>query len=160
MLVESLTVVVAAGPLHASGAVNLGYLGAGQGGSHFQLLVRVSSFEESLVCGFQKALVVLEVGGGLLRVAAGCVTLHHLVLHGGGHADRVDSVGVVEEAVATGVRLHVLPSVASPSAGHKVHGAFAVGLFVELVLGRLGHALESIGLHGVAVSRASFAGFH
>lgn len=157
MLVESLTVVVAASPLNASGAVDLSNLSASQSGSNFQLLVGLGSLEEVLVRSLEETLVILEVGRELLGVATGGVTLHHFVLHRGGHADRVNPVGVVEEAVAAGVSLDILPAIASPSAGHKVHGAFTVIFLSKLVLFRLelGEALGTTGLHGVAVLGAA-----
>lgn len=147
MLVESLTVVIAAGPLYSCCAINLCNLSAGQSSSNFQLLICLRPFKEVLVRSIQEALVILEVGWSLLRIAMVSVTLHHLVFHCGGHTDRVNPVGVVKETVATGIGLDILPAITLPSAGHKVHGAFIVLFFSELVLFGLELGQAFLGLH-------------
>jgi len=82
MLVECATVMVTASPLHASSIIHLSHFSTRQSGSNFQLVTRSTRLVEILICSLQKASIILEVGGCLLRVASLGVTLHHLVLHG------------------------------------------------------------------------------
>ena len=116
-----------------------------------KLIKRHLLIKEAGVGSTAKAVGLFEDGGLL-----GVEVLSNSILLAGAESYRVNAVRVVEELVRLGISFDVLPAVALPSAGDKLHGAVCllmrVGAAEVVAVDTIVGDAEILGRYRVTVS--------